>query len=95
LVGLVLLLLKVKNTRGERLDLSESLWLLPYLIGLGILSFLGDFGGGLKLLPFGWDMLLIAAFCIGIFWYAVRCRLGQDKYERYLREERLFEQGEY
>jgi amino acid transporter len=95
LVGLVLLLLKVKNTRGERLDLSESLWLLPYLIGLGILSFLGDFGGGLKLLPFGWDMLLIAAFCIGIFWYAVRCRLGQDKYERYLREERLFEQSEY
>ncbi len=95
LVGLVMLLLKVKNTRGEQLDLRESLWLIPYLIGLGILSYLGDFGGGRKLLPFGWDMLLIAIFCTGIFWYAVQCRLSQENYTRYLREEQLFEQREY
>jgi amino acid transporter len=94
-VGLVLLIVKVKSTRGEQMDLAEAAWLLPYLVGLGILSYLGDFGHGQGVLPFGWDMLLIAAFCILIFWYAVRCRLSQDKYARYIREERLFEQEEY
>ncbi|MCF7978972.1 MAG: APC family permease, partial [Chromatiaceae bacterium] len=95
LVGFILLLLKVKNTQGEQLDISESLWLLPYLLGLGVLSYLGDFGGGRKWLPFGWDMLLIAVFCVGIFWYAVRCRLSQDKYDRYLREERMAEDSQF
>ena len=94
-VGLVLLLIKVRNTRGERLDLAEAAWLLPYLLGLGTFSYLGDFGHGRGIIPFGWDTLLIAVFCTLTFWYAVHCRLSREKYVGYIREEKVFEQGEY
>lgn len=94
-VGLALLLAKAASSRDERLDMAEAAWLLPYLIGLGLISYLGDFGDGLKLIPFGWDILLVTAFCMVIFWYALHCRLSQAKYDRYLVEERLFEHDEY
>ncbi|MBK1705672.1 APC family permease [Halochromatium glycolicum] len=86
-IGLLLLIIKVKKTRSEQLDLAEAAWLIPFLGGLGIISYLGDFGQGLRLLPFGWDILLISLFGLAVFWYAVRCRLSAEKYARYLRKE--------
>src|SRR5919112_1956783 len=55
-----------------RLDWRGGSWLWPYFIGLAILSYLSptDFGGT-GLLPFGIDIILVAAFSIAIYYYAM------------------------
>ncbi|PIQ42372.1 MAG: amino acid permease [Gammaproteobacteria bacterium CG11_big_fil_rev_8_21_14_0_20_46_22] len=45
-------------------------WLLPYFGGLTLISYLGNFGGGLGVLSFGWDFLVIALFSVGTLWLA-------------------------
>ncbi len=50
----------------------HALWLLPYFIGFGVLSYLGSFKGGIGLLPFGWDFAVIFIFTLIIFYWAVK-----------------------
>jgi amino acid transporter len=85
-IGLVLLAIRVKRISSEAMDTRQALWLLPYLLGLGIVSYLGDFGHGLALLPFGWDLVVIALFSVAIFYHGVACRLPAERYSENLRE---------
>ena len=58
--------------KTERVGLWRSAaWLLPYLGGIGILSYLGTFGNGKSMLTFGWDFLVIAIFTVVIFYLAL------------------------
>lgn len=50
--------------------LKSAWWLLPYLGGLVLISYLGAFGG-LNVIPFGWDFLVIAIFSVLIMCLAV------------------------
>lgn len=59
------------------LGLQSLLWLVPYLIGLVLISYLGPFGGK-DMIPFGWDFVLIAFFSIFILYLAVKSRLSVD-----------------
>lgn len=77
------------------LDLREAIWLVPYLAGIAVVSLLGHFGNGLGIIPFGWDQLLIVILAIGSFRYALVCKLSQQKFDRYMEEERIFERAEY
>jgi len=86
-VGGVLFVLRMWKTGIDEMDLKEAVWLAPYLIGLGLLSYLGTFGGGIGVLPFGWDLLVISLFSIGIFYLAVRGCLSPEKYQSYLNDE--------
>jgi amino acid transporter len=61
----------------NRLGLKALYWIAPYLIGLSVISYLGSYGGGLNVLPFGWDFLIIAIFSVAIFYLAVITRLGR------------------
>lgn len=71
-LGLVagLLIFAVK-LRIEPLDrpvrLMGARWLLVYLVGLNAVSYLGNFGGGTGLLPFGWDMAVLAVIALVSF----------------------------
>ncbi|MFC4270134.1 amino acid permease [Sneathiella chungangensis] len=87
LAGLVLFLLfrRLSDTR-ESLDLREALWLLPYLVGLGLLSYFGNFGDGRGLIPFGWDLALAALLSLVIFAYAGQSRLHPAAVLDYLAE---------
>ncbi|MDQ0316022.1 APC family permease [Amorphus orientalis] len=78
-----------------QLDLAEAVWLIPYLIGIGVISALGHFGDGLGIIPFGWDQLLVAILAIGTFLLAQRSKLTKEKFDRYMEEERIFERAEY
>jgi hypothetical protein len=40
--------------------------------GLGALSFLGNYGGGLGVIPKYVDLLVVGAFSLFVFWFAVR-----------------------
>ena len=49
-----------------KLHWRSSIWIWPYIAGLTLISYLGSFGGGRNILPFGWDLLVIAVFSTGI-----------------------------
>ena len=86
LVGLALLAIKFRSSLNE-LDGAQALWLIPYLLGIGVISYLGDFGdGALKVIPFGWDMVICAIFATAIFVLAVRSALPQHKFDQYIAE---------
>lgn len=74
LFGLACLRGKVKPTKD---DLKSVIWIVPYLSGLTIISYLGTFGG-IGLIPFGWDFLVIALFSVGIFQTAILLRAERN-----------------
>ncbi len=96
-VGLALFLFNVARDPALRgsLDLREGLWLIPYFLGLLGLSYLGSFEGGIGLIPFGWDFLVVGLFGLGIFYLSFISRLPQKKVQQYLSEEAGFEREEY
>jgi amino acid transporter len=58
------------------LDWKNAIWLPVWLIGLGIISWQGQYGpGNTGNIPFWWDMLLVAAFSVAIFYWAMFSRL--------------------
>jgi amino acid transporter len=71
------------------LDWRSSSWLWPYFIGLGVLSYLSptDFGGT-GLLPFGWDIVIVAAFSIAIYYYAMSVRLTPEEVRGHVADAR-------
>lgn len=78
LLGLIIvgaLLLIIAQCCGQRWirkqDLQNTLWLPLYLLGVGIISLLGNFGGGLHIIGFGWDFIVIAVFSMSIFYLSL------------------------
>jgi FtsH-binding integral membrane protein len=49
-----------------------ALWLFPYLIGMCIISYLGTFGHGTNVLPFGMDFGVIAVFSLATYYLAMK-----------------------
>ena len=84
LAGLFLLLLfrRTQKRRGEALELKASAWLWPYYLGLAALSYLGNYGGGLEVVPDGLDLAILTVFSLAIFWLALKLRLPRDKITR-------------
>jgi amino acid transporter len=67
------------------LDWRSAQWLPVYLIGMGIISWQGQFSGGAVLapvntgnIPFWWDMVVVAGFSLGIFYWAQATRLKRE-----------------
>jgi len=63
---------------------KSALWLPVWLIGLGIISWLGQFDGGAvlapvntKTIPFWWDIVVVAAFSLAIYYWAMYSKLPQ------------------
>jgi amino acid transporter len=64
------------------LDWKSAQWLPFYLIGIGIISWQGQYSGGAVAaplntnhIPFWWDMLVVAAFSLVIYYWAMATRL--------------------
>ena len=83
-IGLVVLSLDilVKNRFKSHImhfDFYSSLWIWPYFIGLSIISYLGNFGGGRGIITFGPDFAIIAIFSVIVLWAAVKFRLSSTE----------------
>jgi amino acid transporter len=68
------------------LDWKSAQWLPVYLIGLGIISWLGQYSGGAvkapvntNTIPFWWDMVVVAAFSLIIYYWAQATRLPREE----------------
>lgn len=53
-------------------QIKSSWWIFPYLIGITIISYLGTFGEGIKVISFGMDFVVIAVLSAVIFYLALR-----------------------
>lgn len=64
----------LKNKKSfNTLGFKSGIWVIPYLFGLILISYLGAFGGR-QIIPFGWDFLIIAIFSTFFFYIAIYCR---------------------
>jgi len=73
------------------LDWKSALWLPAWLIGLGIISWQGQYSGAVSAdkhpqpptntfnIPFWWDILVVAAFSVGIYVWAMRTKLPREE----------------
>jgi amino acid transporter len=59
--------------KSNSIGLKSVLWIVPYLAGLTLISYFGAFGG-LNVIPFAWDFLVIGIFSIVILYLAVLAR---------------------
>ena len=73
------------DPQRPKLELKHSIWIPVWLIGLGIISWQGQFGGGAVLSPvatghihFWWDIGVVAAFSLGIYYWAMYSRLPRE-----------------
>ncbi|MEU8032295.1 APC family permease [Streptomyces sp. NPDC049099] len=70
---------------APRLDFKAAQWLPPYLAGLGLISYLSTFGGTGDL-PLWWDLLVVAAFSIVIYYWAKATASKAEQIERDIEE---------
>ena len=71
------------------LEWRSATWLPVWLIGLGIISWQGQYSGPATThpqpptntfsIPFGWDILIVAAFSLIIYYWAMRARLPREE----------------
>jgi amino acid transporter len=62
------------------LDWKSAVWLPVWLIGLGLVTWQGQYGpGNTGRIPFWWDMLIVAAFSVVIYYWAMRTKLSRDE----------------
>jgi amino acid transporter len=75
------------NPTTPLLDLRAASWLPVYLIGMGLVVYLSDFGP-LKhpWFPLWWDMLVVAGFSLAIYFWAMRVALPAEKIEQTISE---------
>ena len=62
------------------LDWKSAVWLPVWLIGMGIISWQGQYGpGNTGKIPFWWDMLIVAVFGLAIYYWAMATRLPREE----------------
>jgi len=61
------------------LDMRAGSWVLPWLAGLALFSYLGEYDGGKDVIGFGWGIIVILAFSAAIFVWALKVALPADR----------------
>jgi amino acid transporter len=71
---------------------KAAIWVVPYILGLIVFSYLGSFGGK-NLIPFGWDFLVLGIFSMLILYFAVKYRHDSItvNFENFMAQQRLVE----
>jgi len=70
---------------APRLDFRAAQWLPVHLLGMGLISWQGGFGGQGNI-ALWWDILLIAVFSIGIYYWAMATASTAADIERSIEE---------
>ena len=72
-IGYVMLILYSIFSSAEnkiKMDFQRGWWAIPYIIGLGVISYFSSYGGGTNVIHFGWDFVVMAVFTVVIFYLA-------------------------
>jgi amino acid transporter len=83
------------------LDWKSAQWLPVYLIGMGIISWQGQYSGGAVAspvntghIPFWWDMVVVAAFSLVIYFWAMATKLPRAEMQNLVERQAGEEPGE-
>jgi amino acid transporter len=87
-VGFIILGISRATQQGARrsLDLRAAAWIGPWLVGLALISYLGQFDGR-GVIPFGWDIAVVVAFSLVIFYWARSLGLPAAQVAAYVDED--------
>ncbi|PWI42765.1 APC family permease [Streptomyces sp. ICBB 8177] len=77
---------------APRLDWKAAQWLPVYLIGMGIISWQGGFGGKGNI-PLWWDIVIIAVFSLGIYYWARATSVPAEEIERNIEQVAVVDEG--
>jgi amino acid transporter len=90
LLGFVLLVIfEITGRARPDLDLKAgATWVLPWLGGLTVLSYLGDYGGGRGVIGFGAAIPIVLVFTLVIYVIAHVVRLGPEHVQVHIEESR-------
>lgn len=94
LIGYIILVIHESVNKGKtpRLEIRSGMWVIAWLIGLTIISFIGAYpdiskhAGNLGWLGVGTSIIVIAIFSFFITWLAVATRLPDNKVIAHLHE---------
>jgi amino acid transporter len=92
IVGLVLFGISMvvrKPAKRPIVDWKASIWVLPWLVGMAVISYLGQFTGGTKTIPFYVDLLVVTIFSLVIYYMAVTFSMPADKVQAAIAAEEL------
>ena len=94
LIGVILGLIimygsRWKNHKTAPLSIHTSIWAFIYIFGQGLISYLGNFGNGLGLLPKNWDMLIIALFSAFILYLSQRQALTTKEATAFIKQAKV------
>jgi amino acid transporter len=77
-------------------DVRAASWLLPYLIGMGVLIYVSDFGVdssfkviGPNWIPLWWDLLAVGGFSLIIYYWAMAVALPGEKITETVRKQAI------
>jgi hypothetical protein len=70
------------NSQSPQLDLKAASWLPVYLLGMGAIVYLSDFGPMTSpIFPLWWDMVAVAIFSAIIYFWAMAVALPTERIE--------------
>jgi hypothetical protein len=70
------------NSQSPQLDLKAASWLPVYLVGMGAIVYLSDFGPMTSpVFPLWWDMVAVAIFSAIIYFWAMAVALPTERIE--------------
>src|SRR3954452_7244943 len=83
------------NPHKPTLDWRAASWLLPYLVGMGLIVYFSDYGpkGDDALIPFGWDALVVAVWALVIYYWAMAVALPREAIDEMIGEVVAPEEG--
>jgi amino acid transporter len=72
------------NPRPFDWDWKAAIWLWPYLAGMALISYLGEFGGAANVIPLWWDIVVVAGWSLVVYYVALSLRLPESKVDEYV-----------
>jgi hypothetical protein len=74
------------NPTTPQFEIRSAVWLPVYLLGMGAIVYLSDFGPTANpWFPLWWDMLAVAVFTLAIYYWALRVALPTEKIQELIR----------
>ena len=73
----------------SQINWAKSAWIGAYLLGMGIISWQGAYGpDNTNRLKFPWDILVVALFSLGIYYWAIYSSLSTEEIEERIEHQR-------
>lgn len=79
---------------APRLQWKAAQWLPVYLVGLGLISWQGQFGdSATKAIPMWADMALVAVFALAVYYWAIKVALSAEEIEHNIEDVEVVDAG--